>query len=163
MSSIETFARECDITARNLRRVPRDLRRALSTEVKAQVAVPLAAKVGAAATGPWAKVLQPGTKARAGADPVIVVGGMRPRLSGGAGPRDVVFGVEFGGGKRTTAVPTRPGRGGYKRRSTNQFASHKAPFVYPTIAKNDLEKAQQHIAEALAHFEPLDKPAEQSA
>lgn len=97
--------------------------------------MPLAAKIGAAATGPWAKVLGPGTKARAGADPQIVVGGTRPRLSGGAGPRDVVFGTEFGGGKRTTAVPSRPGRRGYRRASTNQFSSNKRPFVYPTIGR----------------------------
>lgn len=134
--SIEGFARECEITAKNLRRIPRELRKTLSSDVKEKVATPLAAKVGAAATGPWARVLSTGSKARAGADPKIIVGGLRPRLRNGAGPRQVVFGVEFGGGRRTTAIPARNGHRGYHRKSTKQFVNNKRPFVYPTIARN---------------------------
>lgn len=118
MASPEEFARECDAVARALRRIPREVRRELSAQVKDKVAVPLAQDIGSQARGPWERVLQAGSKARAGADPKIVVGGKTPRLSGGGGPRDVVFGSEFGGGRRPT---------------TRQFARHKAPFVYPTI------------------------------
>lgn len=136
MATPEEFSAECRLASKNLRRVPRELRRALSSEVKNQVAVPLASRVGSAARGPWSRVLQAGTKARAGADPTIVVGGLRPKLSGGAGPRQVVFGAEFGGGKRLTAVPRTARHRGYRRYSTNQFRANKTPFVFPTIAKN---------------------------
>lgn len=133
MSSPEEFARECDVVASALRRIPREVRRELSQRVKQEVAVPLAAAVGRQAHGPWQRVLTAGSKARAGADPKIIIGGKTPRLSGGGGPRDVVFGAEFGGGSRTTTVPARGGRKAYRRRSTRQFARHYDPFVYPTI------------------------------
>jgi hypothetical protein len=81
-------------------------------------------------------VLAAGVKARAGADPTIVVGGLRPKLSGGAGPRQVIFGAEFGGGKRLSAVPAGRGRRGYRRYTTAQFRAHQTPFVFPTIADN---------------------------
>lgn len=136
MATAAEFADECRVTARNLRRVPRDLRRELSSQVKEKVAAPLASKVGGAATGPWARVLQAGTKARAGAEPTIVVGGQSPKLRNGAGPRQVVFGTEFGGGKRLAKVARTSKHRGYRRYSTKQFVNNKRPFVFPTIAKN---------------------------
>lgn len=136
MATPEDFARECRDAAKGLRRVQRDLRRTLAGEVKDEVAIPLAAKIGAAASGPWATVLSAGVKARAAADPTIVVGGLRPKLSGGGGPRQVVFGVEFGGGKRQTAIPSTPARRGHRRRTTAQFSQRHDPFVFPTIAHN---------------------------
>ena len=132
----DAFAQECAAAAKGLRRVPAELRRALATEVKAAVADPLAGRVKAAAAGPWARVLAAGTKSRAGADPTILVGGSSPRASGGAGPRALVYGTEFGGGKRLTAVPGRKGRRGYRRYSTNQFRANHRPFVFPTIEAN---------------------------
>ena len=135
MSSTDDFAAECKAAARNLRRVPKDLRRTLSHEVQDQVARPLSGKINAAASGPWARVLSVSARTRAAAEPTIVVGGSRPRLSGGAGPRQVIFGTEFGGGKRLTAVPRKNGHRGYRRYSTNQFAAHQRPFVFPTIGR----------------------------
>lgn len=132
----DDFARECREVSRNLRRVPSDLRRAISSEVRDEIAVPLAGKIKTAATGPWSRVLSAGTKARAGADPTIVVGGASPKLSGGAGPRQVIFGAEFGGGKRLTPVPGRSGRRGYRRYSTNQFRQNQRPFVFSTVSRN---------------------------
>lgn len=143
----DQFATDCEAAAKGLRRVPKELRRALSTEVKAAVADPLAARIRAAASGPYARILGPGTKARAGADPTIVVGGASPKLSGGAGPRRVVFGTEWGGGKRLSPVVgyDRGGRRkghvrGYRRYSTNQFHRHQHPFVFPTVNAN-MDKA----------------------
>ena len=136
MASTDDFIAECELAAKNLRRVPKDLRRDLSSQMKEKVAVPLAGKVSGAATGPWAAVLAAGTKARAGADPTIVVGGQRPRLSGGAGPRAVIFGTEFGGGKRISKVAKTAKHRGYRRYSTNQFRAHHKPFVFPTINRN---------------------------
>lgn len=125
-----------------LRRVPKDLRRALSTEVKEQVAVPLAGRIRVAASGPYTRVLSAGTKARAGADPTIVVGGLSPKLKGGGGPRSVVFGTEWGGGKRSRPITgytrggQRPGRvRGHRRHTTMQFGRPR-PFVYSTVSAN---------------------------
>lgn len=136
MSTPQEFADECDAVAKALRRIPREVRRELSAQVKEKVAQPLATAIGRQAHGPWERVLQAGSRARAAADPKIVIGGKTPRLSGGGGPRDVVFGAEFGGGKRTTTVPARAGRKAYRRASTRQFVRNYDPFVYPTIEAN---------------------------
>jgi hypothetical protein len=131
-------AREFGQLAQDLRRAPKVIRDAVKRDSRTEIAEPLAGKIRAAASGPWAKVLAPGTKTRAGsgAEAQIVVGGVRPKLSGGGGPRSVVYGTEFGGGKRLTAVPTRGRRRGYRRFSTNQFRRNKRPFIFPTVAKN---------------------------
>ena len=134
MSSMEEFAAECDQVARSLRRLPKDVRRALASDVKTEVAAPLAAKIGSAATGPYGAVLATATKARASAEPVIVVGGGRKVVSGGATPRDLVFGTEFGGGKRRSRVPRNAKHVGYSRAGTNQFKPAR-PFVFPTIGR----------------------------
>lgn len=136
MATPEEFAAACRAASRGLRKVPNDLRRELGQEVRTQVAEPLAARVRGAWSGPWARLLAGGTKVRTKADPTIVVGGARPRLSGGAGPRHIVYGVEFGSGKRLTAVPARSGRRGYRRYSTNQFHGRQAPALFPTVRAN---------------------------
>ena len=134
MSTPQEFAAECDQVAKSLRRMPAELRRALASGVKSDVAAPLAAKIGAAAAGPYGHALSGAVKARAAADPTIVIGGSRRVVSGGASARDLIYGTEFGGGKRTTAVPRNAKHKGYRRRSTNQF--HPAhPFVFPTIGR----------------------------
>lgn len=135
MSGIEDFAAECDFVAKQLRRIPSDVRRALASEVKTEVATPLAAKIASAAKGPYGPALSGSVKARAAADPTIVVGGSRKVVSGGANARQLVFGTEFGGGKRITRVPTSPKRSGYRRRTTNQFVPAH-PFVFSTIGSN---------------------------
>ncbi|MGW5239496.1 hypothetical protein ACWEOW_11235 [Monashia sp. NPDC004114] len=137
MATPDEFARECDEVARSLRRVPSELRRALASEVKTEVATPLAARVAAAAAGPYARPLSGAVKARALADPTIVIGGSRKVVSGGASPRQLIYGTEWGGGKRRSSVTrrTRHGSVTYKRRSTNQFVPAH-PFVFDTIAEN---------------------------
>lgn len=136
MSDLDGFAAECKLTARNLRRIPKDLRRAIASEIKPEVAVPLAAKIGAGLAGPWASVLAGQVKARASAEPVIVVGGARRLVSGGASGRQLVYGAQFGGGKRTTVVAPTSRRRGYRLRSTRQFVRTVRPTIYPTIARN---------------------------
>lgn len=131
----DEFGRQAEQAARDLRRLPADLRRALAQESKAKVATPLAAKVASAATGPWSRVLAGGVKARATADPKIVIGGQSPKLSGGGGPRSVVFGNEFGGGKRVRSLARTSRRRGHRRATTNQFR-HPHPFVFRTINAN---------------------------
>ena len=135
MSDIKDFAEECDFVAKQLRRLPSDVRRALASEVKTAVALPLAGKIGSAARGPYGAALSGSVKARAAADPTIVIGGSRKVVSGGANARQLIYGTEFGGGKRITRVPTTPKRAGYRRRSTNQFVP-AYPFVFPTVGKN---------------------------
>jgi hypothetical protein len=136
MATPDDFAAACRAASRGLRQVPTDLRRELSAQTKDQVAAPLAGRIAAAATGPHAAILAAGTKARAGADPTIVVGGLRPKLSGGAGPRQVVFGDEFGGGKRLSPIPRSRRARAHRRHSTNQFRRGAKPFVFPTIGDN---------------------------
>lgn len=136
MGDLDRFAAECEATARNLRRIPKDLRRQIAAQSKEVIATPLAARVGATFTGPWARVLAPAAKPRTAADPTIVVGGGRKALTGGGSPRDVVFGSQFGGGTKITRAPARGGRKpsrGYRLRSTRQFLKHSKQTVYPTI------------------------------
>lgn len=131
-----SFSTQCQQASRDLRRMPADLRRALASEVKDEVAVPLASKIGQAATGPWGPALAASTKARALADPTIVIGGSKRVVSGGANARQLVYGTEFGGGKRITRVPGNAKHRGYRRWSTRQFARHHKPFVFPTLGKS---------------------------
>ena len=130
----EEFAAVCRERARQVRRLPADVKRALSARVRPEVVEPVAADMRRAVTGPHAALLTNAIKPRTGATPELVIGGARPRLSGGASPRDVVFGDEFGGGSRTTDVPARPGRRGYRRHTTRQFK--RRPFAFPTLARN---------------------------
>jgi hypothetical protein len=135
MSTPEEFARECAAAAKALRRIPRELRKSLAAEVKDEIAVPLAAKIGGAARGPYGPALSGSVKARAAADPQIVIGGSKKIVSGGASARQLIYGTEFGGGKRMTAVPATSRHKGYKKASTNQFrVAH--PFVFPTVEAN---------------------------
>lgn len=135
MSEPGQFARECEATARALRRLPSEVRRAFAADVKSKVADPLARRIAGAASGPWAAVLAAGTKSRASGDPQIVVGGQRPKVSGGAGPRALIFGTEFGGGKRRGYSTSRRGRR-YARATTNQFARNQRPFVFDTVSES---------------------------
>ena len=98
------------------------------------------------------------TKARAGADPTIVVGGAKRVVSGGASPRQLVYGVEWGANANTMRtvnrrkmfgsdglgrVTTREraeaashGQTIFKRHATRQFLGKKSPAVFPTIKKS---------------------------
>jgi len=136
MASNDEFAQACRDASKGLRRVQKDLRRELSQQSKEKVAVPLAAKVARAAAGPWARTLASGTKARAGADPTIVIGGMRPKVSGGAGPRALIYGTEFGGGSRLNDLAGSPRRHRHRRHTTAQFRRNMHPFVFRTISAN---------------------------
>jgi len=132
----EEFAQQCRETSRQMRRLPAELRRTLAQRSKAEVAEPLAAKISAAASGPYGRALSASVKTRAAADPQIVVGGARRVVSGGASARQLVYGVEFGGGSRVKAIPATPRRRGHRRHTTRQFVGKHAPFVFPTIGAN---------------------------
>lgn len=133
MATPEDFARSCREAARNTRRLPKDLRDALKARTRPEVTEPLAQDIGAAATGPHRAILTAGTKARTSATPDIVIGGTRPKLSGGAGPRDVVAGDEFGGSSRRGAVRASTRAKAHTRRTTRQFT--RRPFVFRTLAQ----------------------------
>lgn len=133
MATGTEFAQACKEAARNMRRLPKELRRALANEVRDQVAEPLAADIRAAWSGPYGPQLSAATKARVQTDPQVVIGGARPRLSGGASPRDTVFGAEWGGGGRVKPIPARPGRRGHRRRTTRQFPAQGQHAVYGTV------------------------------
>lgn len=133
MATPEEFARSCREAARNTRRLPKDLKDALKARTRPEVTEPLAKDIGAAATGPHRAILTAGTKARTSTTPDIVIGGTRPRLSGGAGPRDVVAGDEFGGSNRRGAVRSSSRAKAHTRRTTRQFT--RRPFVFRTLSR----------------------------
>lgn len=139
MSSTDAFERSCRDTARQLRRMPADVRREISTRATELVAAPIARRIQAAYTGPWARALAAGTKARKAADPTIVVGGARRVVSGGASVRQLVYGDQFGGSRRVTPTTRRTRDGGrttsYRLRSTRQFGQPR-PAIIPTLRKS---------------------------
>lgn len=103
-AGLEAFERSCRDTSRQLRRLPSDLRKAIAAEAQERVADPVAGFIADAWTGPWATELAAGTKGRKAADPTVAIVGSRPVVSGGAAVRDLVYGTEWGGGKRTANV-----------------------------------------------------------
>lgn len=136
MATGSDFAAACKDASRQMRRLPAELRRTLATEVRDEVAEPMAADIRSAWHGPYAAALSGATKARVQTDPQVVVGGARRVVSGGASARDLVFGTEFGGGRRVKAIPARAGRRGHRRRTTQQFPAGGQHAVYGTIGRN---------------------------
>jgi hypothetical protein len=67
---------------------------------------------------------------------------------GGGAPRDLVYGDEWGGGRRVKAIPARPGRRGHRRRTTQQFPTSGQHAVYGTIART-LDKSLERWADAV--------------
>lgn len=134
MATAEDFARECKDQARAVRRLPSEVRSALRSRVKAEVAEPMAADIRTSARTVYGQRVAGTAKVRAAADPTIVVGGAKRVASGGARARDLVFGIHFTAGRRVTIVPARTGRKGYRRPSTRQFVGRRDPFVFRTVA-----------------------------
>ncbi len=132
MPGNDAFERACRDAARSLRRVPKELRQTIAADSRDEVAAPLVQALQHAAVGPWARQLAAGTKARKAADPTVVIGGARPVVSGGAGVRQLVYGNQWGGGKRVTTV-TR-GRSRYRLRSTRQFRTPH-PYIIRTLSQ----------------------------
>ena len=135
---LEAFQRSCRDTARQLRRIPADLRKELAAEVQPRVAEPLAGKIAQAFGGPWAGALSTATKARKLADPTIVIGGGRRLVSGGATGLQLVYGATFGGGSRVSTVTraTSSGSTTYKVHTTRQFQGKGRDDVFDTIRAN---------------------------
>lgn len=127
------FDDACRQAARDLRRLPAELRRNLGHEVRDTVADPLAAEIRAEWSGPRAAVLRAATKTRPAADPTIAVVGRRPVLSGGASIQDIAYGEEFGGGKRVAAIPATGRRRGHRRRTTRQFRAGGQHAIFGTV------------------------------
>lgn len=151
--ALEDFRGACQAASRDLRRLPTDLRRTLANRVRPDVADPLAADIRKTFRGPYAAALSTQTKTRVSGDPKIVVGGARRVVSGGASARDLVFGDQFGGGKRVAEVTRRTKRGTvrYRRHTTAQFRNAR-PTIYPTIARTidrTLERFANIVEEVL--------------
>ena len=139
--NLDEFARSCKDTARSMRRLPKELRQALSSEVQPRIAEPLAGKIAQAYAGPWAAALAASTKARKLADPTIVIGGRRRVVSGGASGRQLVYGATWGGGGVRVSTVTRRTRNGgrpatYKAKTTRQFRGKANDRIFPTIRAN---------------------------
>lgn len=132
----DEFARECDDAAKAVRRLPRDLRRAFAQRTRDEVAEPLAARMRASGGGVYGRRVSATAKARSQADPTIVVGGARRVASGGASARDLLWGNEFGGGKKVRALVGNARRRGHRRRTTQQFVRNQSPFLYNTLSRS---------------------------
>lgn len=145
MAATSDFVTACKTAARQLRRLPAEVRRTLGARMGQEVAAPLAADIARDWSGPYARVLAAGTKARVGADPTVVVGGATPRLSGGAGPRTVVYGAEFGGGSRRGFVTSPRGRR-YARHTTRQFPPGGQHAIFGTV-EAQLPELLEHTAD----------------
>lgn len=167
MTTYGEFQRQTQAMARAVRKLPKEIRKDLAKEVKEKIAVPIADEINRQAHGPYGRALSTAAKARLDAQPVIVVGGTRPLVSGGATGRQLVFGNEFGGGSRVSTVNRKPGKRGrvsraerasgvYKRHSTKQF-SNPHPHVYPTVeamADDALEMFADLIVEKIDNALP---------
>lgn len=138
----DDFASMCKATSRNLRRVPAELRKRIGREVRDVVAEPLAADIRQSFDGPYRRVLVDAVKTRVQGDPMIVVGGSRRVLSGGASVRDVVFGDEFGGGSRVSVVPSTGRRRGHTRHTTRQFGRPRGHVLGTIRSTADLTFAR---------------------
>lgn len=138
----DPFAVACKQAARQLRRIPNDLRHDVKQHVRTEVAEPLARAVASAASGamPYGPSAQPVVKARLDFEPVVVIPA-RPRArttEGRATVGNVVFGQEFGGGGRVRPVERTKPSGGtviFRRDVTAQFQTHR-PFIYVTLRRN---------------------------
>lgn len=133
---MDAFEQQARQAAKDLRRIPSELRKRLGREVREDVADPLAEDIRRSFTGPYRGVLVAAVKTRIQGDPMIVVGGARRVLSGGASVRDVVFGDEFGGGSRVSVVRSTSKRRGHTRRTTRQFAGKARGNIIETIRDN---------------------------
>ena len=113
------FRDQCRAVGRQLRSLPAEVRTQVRKDGQRLLADPLATRMRGNVTGPWAvKIRAHGIRTTAGSEPTIKLGGARKVFSGGAAPRDVIPGTEFGGGRRPT---------------TRQFRTPR-PFVYATLA-----------------------------
>lgn len=148
MATGTDFATACKTAARQMRRLPAELRRALANEVRDSVAEPLASDIRYAWSGPYRYPLSQGTKARVQTDPQVVVGGSRRVVSGGASVRDLVYGTEWGGGHRVKVIPQTAKRRGHRRRTTRQFPSQGQHAVYGTIHRT-MDRILDRFADAV--------------
>ena len=118
----EEFAQEARTRARALRALPGDLRRDLARTVRDDVAAPMAADISRGGSSVYARRVAPTARATVSAEARVVVGSTRVVASGGATARDLVYGTEFGGGRKARVIPARPGQRSHARRTTRQFA-----------------------------------------
>lgn len=132
---MDSFEQQARNAARDLRRVPAELRKRLGREVRDDVAEPLAGEIRGSFSGPYRGVLVAAVKTRIQGDPTLVVGGTRRVLSGGASVRDVVFGNEFGGGDRVSSVRATTRARSHRRHTTRQFAGKARGNIIGTIRK----------------------------
>jgi len=132
---MDAFERAAKDAARQLRKMPKELRKEMGRHVQQRVAVPLAGYVADAARGatPWGVKIAPVVKARLQGDPTIAIGAARKVFSGGASVNQVVYGANWGGGRRRKATARRLGGNPYTRSSTAQFIRGSSEFIYSTF------------------------------
>lgn len=138
MAVRDPFAGASRDAAKALRRLPAEARKVTGREVQERVAEPLAEAVRQRYTAgpPMVAALAQAVKTRVQVEPVLVVGGARRLVSGGAKGRQLVYGVEFGSGsvvKRARQLGATGRARGSTRGTTAQFAGPGHDVVFGTF------------------------------
>jgi hypothetical protein len=97
--------------------------------------------------GPYAGVLAAATKVVTSPDLAVTTGGSGGHLSGGAGPGDLVLGVEFGGGRRVGQVRSSRRAKAHRRRTTMQFRGQS--LAATRAVEGHLDDAAQQLGDAV--------------
>lgn len=105
--------------------------------------------VAGAWSGPYAVALSAGTRVQA--PDQVVVGGGAGHLSGGATAGDLVYGVEYGGGRRVGAVRAGRRAKAHTRRTTAQFPARTLAATHAVDAAADraLDQVGDHVEQAI--------------
>jgi hypothetical protein len=146
----QDVTRQLREASRALRDLPKETVKVVKARARAEVVAPLVAAVQAAAPRPWAVPLRKAIRPATGQVPGIDLGsGPQAVASRGARGRDLIPGVEWGGGGGYSLV-TRPTKKTgrkitYKRRITAMFGRHKHPFVYAAIADHGPKLVQAYL------------------
>lgn len=148
MATISLDAGQVPAAALELSAAPGRVEAALAPAQLGQVAGILDAAVVAAWSGPYAVALAAGTAVETSPDLAVVTGGSAGHLSGGATAGDLVFGVEYGGGRRV--APVRPGRRAraHQRRTTAQF--HGQTLTQARAVEGAADRAGDALADHVA-------------
>lgn len=115
-----------------------------------ELAQPLADRLRAAGTGStYARLVAGTTRVIPGRPIAVQIGGPQRLVSGGATGTDLVYGTEYGGGRRVTIVPANRRARAHRRRTTRQFISQRAPFIEDTVARAEADLGDQ-LADTIA-------------
>lgn len=135
----QAFRRDVRAAAKRLKELDKPILKQFKADAKERIGEPLAVAMRAAAPQPWAVPIRKAITATGGQVPGIKLGSGNRAVTddGRALGRDLIPGVEWGGGTRVKSIVRREkfGRVLYSRKTTIGFRKHHHPFVYEVISK----------------------------